>query len=122
VNCSARMVLNVNRESMATVGFSPPTRVFEAAGAGACLVTDAWTGVETFFQPETEILIASNAEEIVRLLRTLDKAQSVQIGAAMRTRALRDHTYALRAQQVDAILCSAEKQSALSLPRSTVAA
>ena len=44
LNCSARMVLNINRESMANVGFSPPTRIFEAAGAGACLVTDRWTG------------------------------------------------------------------------------
>ncbi len=47
VNCSARMVLNINRDSMAGVGFSPPTRVFEAAGAGACLITDRWAGIET---------------------------------------------------------------------------
>ena len=122
VNCSARMVLNVNRDSMATVGFSPPTRVFEAAGAGACLITDAWAGVETFFEPGEEILIASSAREIVRLLRTLDTAQSAQIGAAMRVRALRDHTYALRARQVDAILCSAGQQGVLPEPRSSVAA
>ena len=51
VNCSARMVLNINRESMAAVGFSPPTRVFEVAGSGACLLCDAWQGVETFFKP-----------------------------------------------------------------------
>src|SRR5262245_12188944 len=49
VNCSARMVLNLNRDSMANVGFSPPTRVFEAAGAESCLVTDAWEGIEMFF-------------------------------------------------------------------------
>jgi spore maturation protein CgeB len=112
VNCSARMVLNVNRESMAAVGFSPPTRVFEAAGTGACLITDAWAGIETFFQPGKEILIASSAEEIVRLLRTLERDQSAQIGAAMQARALRDHTYILRARQVDAILRSAEGRSA----------
>ena len=47
VNCSARMVLNINRESMASVGFSPPTRVFEAAGAGACLITDYWEGIDS---------------------------------------------------------------------------
>ena len=122
VNCSARMVLNLNRESMAAVGFSPPTRVFEAAGAGACLITDSWAGVETFFQPGKEILIASAADEIVRLLRTLDRTQGVTIGAAMRARALRDHTYALRARQVDAILRPAEEQSVLPEPRTTVAA
>jgi spore maturation protein CgeB len=106
VNCSARMVLNINRESMAAVGFSPPTRVFEAAGGGACVITDAWAGVESFFEPDKEILLASSAEEIVRLLRRLNKQSSAQIGSAMRARALRDHTYALRAQQVDGILRS----------------
>src|SRR5256885_16320921 len=45
VNCSARIVLNINRDSMAGVGFSPPTRVFEAAGASACLITDQWAGI-----------------------------------------------------------------------------
>lgn len=121
VNCSARMVLNINRDSMAAVGFSPPTRVFEAAGAGACVITDSWSGVETFFQPGKEILLASSAEEIVRLLRSIDKTQSTQIGAAMRERALRDHTYALRARQVDALLRS-QPESTISEPQVTVAA
>lgn len=122
VNCSARMVLNINRESMAAVGFSPPTRVFEAAGAGACVITDAWAGVETFFEPGKEILLASSAEEIVRLLRRFDQQSSVQIGAAMRARALRDHTYALRARQVDEVLRSAGQAGAASEPSATVAA
>src|SRR5690606_18660044 len=51
-NCSAVAVLNVSRESMAATGFSPATRVFEAAGAGACLITDAWRGIEQFLEPE----------------------------------------------------------------------
>jgi spore maturation protein CgeB len=101
VNCSARMVLNINRESMAGVGFSPPTRVFEAAGAGACLITDSWDGVETFFDPGSEILIASRAEDIVSYLRSINAAEAREIGARMRKRALRDHTYKLRAQQFD---------------------
>jgi spore maturation protein CgeB len=104
VNCSARMVLNINRESMADVGFSPPTRVFEAAGAGACLITDNWTGVETFFEPRKEILVAKNAQDIVRYLREFDSDSAKSIGQSMRERALRDHTYALRAQELDALL------------------
>ena len=104
INCSARIVLNINRESMANVGFSPPTRVFEAAGAAACLITDAWTGVEQFFTPEKEILVAASAEEIVAYLRQVSRQQARAIGEAMRARALRDHTYALRAEQVDAVL------------------
>jgi spore maturation protein CgeB len=104
VNCSARMVLNLNRDSMASVGFSPPTRVFEAAGAGACLITDAWKGIENFFRPGSEILVAHSAEEIVRFLRETTPEQATHIGTAMRERALRDHTYAQRAAEVSEVL------------------
>ena len=54
----ALAVLNIARDSMAAVGFSPATRVFEAAGAGACLITDAWEGIELFLKPDEEILVA----------------------------------------------------------------
>jgi spore maturation protein CgeB len=104
VNCSARMVLNVNRESMARVGFSPPTRVFEAAGAGACVVTDSWTGIEQFFRPGAEILVARTAEDVVDQLRRLGSAQCTQIGLAMLSRALQEHTYIMRASQVHTAL------------------
>ena len=104
INGSAGMVLNINRESMAQVGFSPPTRIFEAAGAAACVITDAWLGVSTFFEPEREILIASTAEDIVGYLRELRGPDAKTMGAAMRSRALRDHTYRLRALEVDQIL------------------
>jgi spore maturation protein CgeB len=104
VNCSARVVLNINRESMANVGFSPPTRVFEAAGAGSCLITDRWTGVETFFTPEAEILVAGSAEEIVKHLRATSAEEAKKIGEAMRKRALANHTYELRVQQLQVIL------------------
>jgi spore maturation protein CgeB len=110
VNCSARMVLNLNRDSMASVGFSPPTRVFEAAGAGACLITDKWAGIETFFEPGKEILLASSATDIVTLLRNTSPESAKQIGAAMRRRALREHTYTQRAAQVSEILARVENQ------------
>ena len=103
VNCSARMVLNINRDSMAGVGFSPPTRVFEAAGAGVCLITDKWIGIETFFEPEKEILVAGSAEEIVAYLRSISQQEAKEIGSRMLQRALRDHTYALRAREFNAI-------------------
>lgn len=106
-NCSARMVLNINRESMAEVGFSPPTRVFEAAGCASCLITDHWTGVEAFFTPGREILVASNAEQIVLYLREIDRGHARKIGEAMRVRALAQHTYARRARQLQAILAAA---------------
>ena len=58
LNCSARTVLNINRASMANSGFSPPTRVFEAAGAAACMLCDDWPGLYDCFQPDQEILVA----------------------------------------------------------------
>ncbi|PYX09152.1 MAG: hypothetical protein DMG88_07590 [Acidobacteria bacterium] len=104
INCSARMVLNINRQSMAGVGFSPPTRVFEAAGAGACVITDEWAGIDQFFEPGREILVASSAEKIVSFLREIPWQHASEVGQAMRHRALRDHTYSLRAQQVHEVL------------------
>jgi spore maturation protein CgeB len=113
VNCSAGVVLNINRDSMAGVGFSPPTRVFEAAGAGACLITDRWAGIEQFFAPQEEILIAGSAEEIVSCLRNISAAKAKEIGQNMRARALRDHTYELRAKEVDTIIANVPAGSAL---------
>src|SRR5690606_23369469 len=59
-NSSPMAVLNISRDSMAKYGFSPATRVFEAAGAGACIITDYWKGIEHFFEPYKEILIAKD--------------------------------------------------------------
>lgn len=107
VNASARMVLNINRDSMADVGFSPPTRVFEAAGAGSCLITDEWRGIEMFFEPGREILVAENAEDVVAHLRERSAADARAIGDAMLVRALGEHTYTQRAAELEAILHSA---------------
>jgi spore maturation protein CgeB len=114
VNCSARMVLNVNRDSMANVGFSPPTRVFEAAGAGACLITDCWPGVHEFFDLGTEILVASSAQGVVSWLRSISVERASEIGKAMQQRALQDHTYQLRARQLDRLLRAGLQEEVLS--------
>jgi len=104
VNCSARMVLNINRDAMAGAGFSPPTRFFEAAGAGSCLITDCWRGIEIFFAPGRELLVAARAEDVVEYLRNYGREEITAIGHAMRQHALHEHTYRLRAQQVDTIV------------------
>ena len=114
VNCSARKVLNINRDSMAGVGFSPPTRIFEVAGAGACLITDRWVGIEQAFAPGKEILVAGNAEEIIACLRDISAAKAREIGQNMRVRALRDHTYELRAKEVDTIIANVPAGSSVS--------
>ncbi len=102
VNCSAGMVMNINRASMATSGFSPPTRVFEVAGAGTCLLCDDWPGIDDCFEPDTEILVVKTAEDVVAALSAHDAASRRRIGNAFHARALRDHTYAQRALQAEA--------------------
>jgi spore maturation protein CgeB len=103
-NCTAKAVLNINRESMARYGFSPPTRVFEAAGAGACLVTDAWEGIECFLEPEREILVAKDGAEVAEHLRGLNPERARKIGQAALRRVLSAHTYAHRAEQLERVL------------------
>ncbi len=103
-NCSSRAVLNVARDSMAEVGFSPATRVFEAAGAGACLITDQWEGIEKFLEPGREILVARDGADVAEHLRDLTPARAREMGDAARRRVLAEHTYGQRAVQLDALL------------------
>lgn len=98
-NASARAVLNISRESMASTGFSPATRVFEAAAAGACLITDAWDGIEQFLEPGREVLVASSGDGVASILRDLTPEDAAAIGAAARARVLADHTYEDRAHR-----------------------
>ncbi len=101
VNCSAGMVMNINRASMADFGFSPPTRVFEVAGAGSCMLCDDWEGIADCFEPEREILVVRTAEDVAAAVHRYDSSRRRQIGQAFHARALRDHTYAQRAAQAD---------------------
>jgi spore maturation protein CgeB len=99
-NATPLAVLNVARDSMAHVGYSPATRVFEAAGAGACLITDAWEGIEQFLQPDEEILVARDGNEVARHLASLTPERARHIGERGRRRILNSHTYDHRAEQV----------------------
>ena len=103
-NCTPQAVLNVARDSMAHIGFSPATRVFEAAGAAACLITDAWEGIELFLEPEREVLVARDGQDVAEQLSALIPDRAHAIGQAALARVLADHTYAQRAVQADAIL------------------
>jgi spore maturation protein CgeB len=100
-NCTPRAVLNVARDSMANVGYSPATRVFEAAGAAACLITDAWEGIEQFLTPDEEVLVARDGQDVAAHLDALTAERARAIGEAARQRVLAEHTYQLRAEQVD---------------------
>ena len=103
-NCTPRAVLNISRDSMARYGFSPATRVFEAAGAGACLITDAWEGIEQFLEPGREVLVAEDGAAVAELTRGLTAETARRIGDAARRRVLAQHTYAQRVLQLETLL------------------
>jgi spore maturation protein CgeB len=100
-NVTPKAVLNISRDSMASTGFSPATRLFEAAGAGACIVTDEWLGIELFLKPGEEILVARDGKDVSDLLAGLTAARARQIGQAALRRVRADHTYAQRAEIAD---------------------
>lgn len=108
-NASALAVLNISRASMASYGFSPATRVFEAAGAAACMITDEWEGIGHFFEPDREILVASDGAAVAEHLRSLTPERARCVGEAARGRALAEHTYARRVQEVERLLCDVLK-------------
>lgn len=103
-NCTPKAVLNISRQSMADYGFSPATRVFEAAGAGACIITDFWKGIDYFLEPEKEILVATSKDDVKEILTNLDPARARKIGKAAREKVMAHHTYHHRARQVENIL------------------
>ncbi len=103
-NCSARAVLNISRENMAATGFSPATRVFEAAGAGACLITDDWPGIEMFLAPGREVLVARDGADVAEAVASLSPARARAIGQAALNRMLAEHTYDQRAVALHALL------------------
>lgn len=98
-NCTPRAVLNVARDSMARIGFSPATRVFEAAGAAACLITDYWEGIEHFLKPGEEVLVSRDGSDVADHLEGLTLERAREIGTAALARVRAEHTYALRGAQ-----------------------
>ena len=84
--------------------FPPPPRVFEAAGAGACLITDAWEGLELFLEPGEEVLVARDGADVAAHIAALTPERARAIGSRALRRVLQDHTYAQRAVIVDRLL------------------
>jgi spore maturation protein CgeB len=103
LSCSSKAILNISRESMARYGYSPATRVFEAAGAGACIITDEWEGIDYFFEPEKEILIARNGQEVKKILSGLNASKARDVGEAAYRKAIQKHTYTQRVSKLDSI-------------------
>ncbi|KKB12552.1 hypothetical protein VE25_06400 [Devosia geojensis] len=112
-NATPKAVLNISRASMAANGFSPATRVFEAAGAGACLITDYWEGIELFLSPDDEVLVARDGADVAEILAGLTSERAESIGKAALERVLADHTYARRAEEADRVFRRVAEQRAM---------
>jgi spore maturation protein CgeB len=104
--CSSRLSLNVTRKPMVEMGFSPSGRLFEAAACGTPIISDSWEGLDRFFQPGSEILVAKDSRDVVAALERPDEELKT-IGRAARERALKEHTSAHRAIQLEQLLTTA---------------
>lgn len=101
---SSRFVLNLTRADMVAAGYSPSVRLFEASACAAPILSDTWPGLETFFTPGKEILLAENAAEVLHILTNLTVTEAARIGEAAQARTLAHHTSAKRAEHFEAIL------------------
>lgn len=104
--CSSRLTLNVTREAMAAMGYCPSGRLFEAAACQAAILSDQWEGLDEFFVPGEEILIAHSTQQAVQALQLSD-GELRRIGENARQRVLECHTAARRAQELEEAVQSA---------------
>ncbi len=103
---SSRLTLNITRAAMAEYGWCPSGRLFEAAACGAPLVSDAWEGLDSFFSPREEILIARTSEDVLAAM-ALAPEELRRMAARARDRVLSTHTAAHRARELEALLSQA---------------
>ena len=89
---------------MVAAGYSPSVRLFEASACAAPIVSDAWPGIESFFTPGDEIVIASTAEQIRGILTGMSEAEARRMGEAAQARTLAAHTSARRAVEFEQVL------------------
>jgi spore maturation protein CgeB len=103
---ASRFTLNVTRPEMAACGYCPSGRLFEAAACGVPCISDAWEGLEAFFRPGEEVILARGPEDVIAAL-SLGEEEVRRIARAARERALAEHTAAHRAEELVRILDAA---------------
>lgn len=107
---SSRLTLNITRQAMAEMGWCPSGRLFEASACGVPILSDDWEGLDSFFEPGSEILLARTTEDAVAALDLTD-AELHRIARASRERTLSEHTSEHRAQELESLLASARSES-----------
>jgi spore maturation protein CgeB len=96
-----RFTVNVTRADMVRAGWSPSVRLFEAAASGVPVISDAWEGLDHFFVPGREIVIATSTDEVLHVLDTFDDHRRTAMADAARARVLREHTADHRAAELE---------------------
>jgi spore maturation protein CgeB len=111
---SQRFTVNVTRADMVRVGWSPSVRLFEAAACGVPVVSDPWDGLDHFFTPGEEILLATTTDEVLELLSSVDDERRDAMGRAARARVLAGHTAARRVEQLEDLVAGVRRADARS--------
>jgi spore maturation protein CgeB len=109
--CAQRFTLNVTRDDMVAAGWSPSVRLFEAAACGVPVISDWWDGLDAFFEPEHDILIAHDRDDVARHL-ALGEDERRAIGARARERVLREHTAEHRVAELEGHIAAAARVAA----------
>ncbi len=108
--CSTRITLNVTRGAMARMGYCPSGRLFEAAACGAPIISDYWEGIEQFFEPGEEILLARGSDDVMDAV-SLSSDELSRMARAARERTLAQHTAAVRAEELEGLLGAQARQA-----------
>lgn len=98
---SQRFTMNITRADMIKAGYSPSVRLFEAAACGTPIISDYWDGIETIFEPGTELLIARSAEDTLQYLTQIGEEERKAIGERARKKVMEQHTAAHRATELE---------------------
>lgn len=107
-----RFTLNVTRADMIRCGYSPSVRLFEAASCGVPVISDWWPGLDAFFRPGSEILVARGADEVLGWLRDMPEEERLQLARLARERVLAGHTADHRAASLEAYVAEARDRRA----------
>ncbi|MBP2294227.1 CgeB family protein [Azospirillum rugosum] len=101
--CSSTLTLNVTRDAMKRMGWCPSGRLFEAAACGVPLISDHWEGLEAFFEPGRDILVARETDDVTTAMM-LPRDHLAQLARRARERTLEEHTAERRVRELRSIL------------------
>jgi spore maturation protein CgeB len=116
-----RFTLNLTRGAMLAAGFSPSIRLFEAGACATPIISDAWPGLEEFFEPGRELFVAKTSGDVLRLVRETPEDERLAVGRRARARVLAQHTAAHRAESLERYLLEAASSLARARSAAVVA-